>query len=236
MVDSDLIEMEWKRSAWGNLETNLAFLQCVGLGAPPLSVLEIGCGKGALLAQLHSQGHVVEGIDVDPDAIAACRTENPGLHVQVASGEQIPFGDSVFDVVVSFDVFEHMQQTDIHLQEVRRVLRPGGRYLLQTPNKWTNIPFELLRHWRKYGTGPLASYRSLVEDHCALHSYFELKRRFHRNRFSIAVLDMPVVNEYYIGKVRAYLGGFGAALLKIINPDKLPMLLKSNFYAVATRD
>ena len=69
---------------------------------------------------------------------------------------------------MSFDVFEHIPDSDAHLLEVRRVLKPGGRYLLQTPNKWTNSVFETIR-WR--------SLTAWQEDHCSLHSARELRSR-----------------------------------------------------------
>lgn len=84
----------------------------------------------------------------------------PGIKAQVASGDALPFDAHMFDVVLSLDVFEHIRDSNRHLREVRRVLKPGGNYLLQTPNKWTNIPFEMLRQWKKipYGSHPQLSY------------------------------------------------------------------------------
>ena len=103
------------------------------------------------------------------------------IDVRVASGAAIPFATASFDVVLSFDVFEHIHDSDQHLRDVVRVLKPGGRYLLQTPNKWTNLPFELLRHWRKYPVGPFRSYRKITAEHCALHNYWQLRRRLARH-------------------------------------------------------
>ena len=91
------------------------------------------------------------------------------MQAGIGFGDDLPFADQSFDTVLSFDVFEHIPDSDKHLREVRRVLKNGGQYLLQTPNKWTNIPFELLREHRKYGRGPIASYRELMLDHCSLH-------------------------------------------------------------------
>ena len=73
-----------------------------------------------------------------------------------------------FDLVLSFDVIEHIPDTERHLLEVRRVLKPGGSYLLQTPNKWTNSIFETIR-WRS-----VSKWRV---DHCSLHTYRQLRQR-----------------------------------------------------------
>jgi SAM-dependent methyltransferase len=95
---------------------------------------------------LRRAGHFVRGIDVDPEAIRECAAAHPEIDARLASGDCLPFDNACFDIVLSLDVFEHIRDSDRHLREVRRVLKPEGTYLLQTPNKWTNIPFEMLRH------------------------------------------------------------------------------------------
>jgi SAM-dependent methyltransferase len=233
MENMQLIAKEWHQVAWGNLETNLEFLRRVGFAPGELTVLEIGCGKGALLSRLHGMGYAVCGIDRDTEAIAFCKASHPEIGACVGLGDRLPFRDRAFDTVLSFDVFEHIADSDQHLREVRRVLRPGGAYLLQTPNKWTNIPFEVLRHHRKLGMSLVAGYRSIVEDHCALHSYWQLRRRFETHGFEFTFVNVPVVNDYFRAKMRTYLGALGPALLRVLNPDRFPMFMRTNFYARA---
>jgi SAM-dependent methyltransferase len=233
MVNTALVEAEWNQVAWGNYETNLHFLELVGLPPPPLRILEIGCGKGAILSHLHSAGFQCTGIDIDPDALKDCRIEHPELSVELSSGDAIPFPAASFDVVLSFDVLEHIRDTDRHLAEVKRVLAPKGQYLLQTPNKWTNIPFEILRHVKKMHLSPVAAYKEATREHCALHNYWQLRLRLQRNAFEPSFIDVPVVNEYFETKMRNYLGALGPALLTVLNPDKFPMFLRTNFYARA---
>jgi hypothetical protein len=106
------------------------------------------------------------------------------------------------------------------------VLVPGGRYLLQTPNKWTNTVFETIR-WRS-----LTSWR---DDHCALHTYGQLQRRLARHGFEVRFHDIPVVNDFFRRKLRHYVGPVGPTLLAILNPDRLPLSLRTNFYVEATK-
>jgi 2-polyprenyl-3-methyl-5-hydroxy-6-metoxy-1,4-benzoquinol methylase len=184
-------------------------LRLAGLDRGSLKILAIGCGKGAILSFLRLCGHVVHGIDVDPDAIRECVAAHPQIEIPVASGDELPFDDACFDVVLNLDVVEHIRASNRHLRKVTRVLKPNGTYLLQTPNKWTNIPFEMLRQWRKFHTGPLQSYRSLLQDHCALRSYRQLAERFSRIGYQLTFMDMPVVNDYFIANRRTYPGPVG---------------------------
>jgi SAM-dependent methyltransferase len=235
MEGSSLVEREWKGVAWGNFQTNLEFLQKAGILTRTASVLEIGCGKGMLLNTIRELVHSATGIDTDPEAIALCRASFPTINAQVASGDEIPFLPESFDIVLSFDVFEHIRDSDLHLREVRRVLKPDGHYLLQTPNKWTNIPFELIRHWRKFGMGPIAGYREMSKEHCSLHNYWELRRRFVRNGFTMSYVCVPVVNDYFKSKMQTYFGFAAKPLLALLNPDRFPQPLRTNFYVKAER-
>ena len=87
----------------------------------PLEV-EIGSGKGKLTKHLLELGNDVTGIDVDFRAIKSGHIENGELPVFVANGDSLPFAQEVFDVVLSFDVFEHIPDSDRHLDEVLKHL------------------------------------------------------------------------------------------------------------------
>ena len=146
--------------------------------------------------------------------------------LQQVTGTALPFADRTFDIVMSFDVFEHIPDSDAHLREVRRVLRPGGSYLIQTPNKWTNVVFETIR-WR--------SFTRFRQDHCSLHSLGELQRSLTAHGFRVRAYDVAVVNDFFRQKVHRYAGWPGAALLAVVNPDRLPLALRTNLYVAATR-
>jgi len=204
-------------------------------------LLDVGCGTGELMRALPRDSGLarVVGLDPDPDMIAQAdaKLRAAGVAAELARGwaQELPFPDRSFDVVVSSLMFHHLDGATKRaaLREWRRVLTPGGRYLLQTPNKWTNIPFEILRHEKKMHLGPIAAYRSATEDHCALHNYWQLRRRLESNGFELTFFDVPVVNDYFKQKVRNYVGPLGPALLTVLNPDKFPLYLRTNFYARA---
>jgi SAM-dependent methyltransferase len=96
-------------------------------------ILDAGCGTGAVLEQLgNPQKHV--GIDLSPEAVALCRQR--GLF-NVTQGDlnALPFADASFDAVICSSVLYHRWVNDVAkaLQELRRVLRPGGLLLLNFP-------------------------------------------------------------------------------------------------------
>lgn len=227
----DFSRQNWDeaRPNWGNLDANLRFIAATGVMNQPREVLEIGCGRCAMMRALKKNGHDIVAIDADEEVVQRSPED---LDVRLAEGDRLPFEAARFDVVLSFDVFEHIPDSDNHLAEVRRVLKPGGYYLMQTPNKWTNIPFEMVRWSTSRGVRHMFDFLKPPQ-HCSLHSCSQLIRRLKANGFSADFFDIPVVNEYFIEKVRTYLGGGGVALLKVMNPDRLPLSMRTNFYVKA---
>jgi SAM-dependent methyltransferase len=101
-------------------------------GAGRLRILDAGCGTGNNLRHLESFGPAL-GVDLSAEALAFCRTR--GVKVARAELGSLPFPDGAFDCVTSFDVIYHAWVTDDRaaVQEMARVLRPGGRLLLRVP-------------------------------------------------------------------------------------------------------
>lgn len=228
--DRKLWAAELNKPHHGNFYANLDFLEKTGLLRDLRKVLEIGAGPGALVGHLTERGHTVIGSDLDPNWVGGWRRD---LRLLIASGHQLPFAADAFDLVMSFDVFEHIPNSDAHLREVRRVLRPGGHYLLQTPNKLTNAIIEPVLWARKFGVKhALACFKPPA--HCALHTYWQLRSRFENNGFALQYFEIPVVNEHFKEKLTRALGKLGPALLKVCNPDRLPLPLRTNFYVMAT--
>lgn len=144
----------------------------------------------------------------------------------------LPFPDGTFEVVIGMDVFEHIPDTERHLNEVRRVLQPGGYYILETPNIMFNFPFEMLRNIRRLGWRHTFAFLE-APWHCALHSYWGVKRDFRRSDFTVRFFDVPVVTDWFVDKLRRFTGRIGPAILTVLNPDRLPLPFRTNFFVVA---
>ncbi len=100
-------------------------------------ILDVGCGAGYGAARLAQDARFVAGIDVAPDAITYARTQYPlaNAHYLPASATALPFCDGAFDLVMAFEVIEHVSEWRQLLAEARRVLHPKGTFLVSTPNK-----------------------------------------------------------------------------------------------------
>jgi SAM-dependent methyltransferase len=100
-------------------------------------VLDAGCGAGYGSAELAHSAWSVTGIDIAPEAIEFACSEYPlpNLKFEQASCTALPYSDGEFDLVVAFEVIEHLEDWRSFLAEVRRVLAPNGQFIVSTPNK-----------------------------------------------------------------------------------------------------
>lgn len=104
------------------------------------AVLEAGCGEGFGGALLATVARRVLALDYDQRAVAHAAARYPRLDVLRGNLAALPIRHSAVDVVVALQVIEHLWDPDGFLVECARVLRPGGRLLLSTPNRLTFSP------------------------------------------------------------------------------------------------
>ncbi|MER6089452.1 class I SAM-dependent methyltransferase [Streptomyces bluensis] len=108
----------------------------------PKTVLDVGCGDGtaAATAAPFLAGHRIVGVDWSQDALRRARARLPyPVRGELTDGG-LPFASAVADAVLFSEVIEHLVDPDAALDEIRRVLRPGGHLMLSTPNlaAWYN--------------------------------------------------------------------------------------------------
>ncbi len=99
------------------------------------SILDVGCGTGRLLRSAHLRfpDATLDGVDAAVEMVrqaAALTTAGSGIHFQQATAEALPFPDRSFDLVFSTMTFHHWSDQRKGIAEVRRVLAPGGKWLL----------------------------------------------------------------------------------------------------------
>lgn len=125
----------------------------------PLSLLDMGCGKGYLLSRLAEEyrrrgwdpaDHLV-GVDIDLTGFSA-----EGIpHREVDLNKPLPFEDGSLDIVLAVEVLEHTRAPYLLLEEVHRVLRPGGMLIFSVPNVMhalSRVSFLFNGHYHLYPT------------------------------------------------------------------------------------
>lgn len=115
-------------------------------------VLDYGCGTGYGARRLAPAAASVVGVDVSADAVShaaeAYRAANLRFQAIDPAGP-LPFPDGEFEVVLSFQVVEHVPDADRYLAEIARVLAPGGVLALATPDRTTRL-FRGQRPWNRF--------------------------------------------------------------------------------------
>jgi 2-polyprenyl-3-methyl-5-hydroxy-6-metoxy-1,4-benzoquinol methylase len=99
---------------------------------PAGRMLDVGCGNGRFLRKMAGLGWACEGLDFSETAVAVCRAA--GLNVRRGDLFSAGLGDASFDLVTARHVIEHVPDPAAFVREAGRILKPGGRLLIQTPN------------------------------------------------------------------------------------------------------
>ncbi len=100
-------------------------------------VLDLACGEGYGSHLLAGAARSVVGVDYEMQAVqhARSRYRKENLRYQQGDATALEFADDGFDLVVSFETIEHLQGQEAMLDEIRRVLRPGGQLLISSPDR-----------------------------------------------------------------------------------------------------
>src|SRR5581483_2203837 len=101
------------------------FADFAGVG-PGMNVLDVGCGPGALMAELAARGTTVSGAEPSESFAAACADRVPDADVRVAPAERLPWPDGSFDAVLSQLVLNFLSDAPAGVREMARVVHPGG--------------------------------------------------------------------------------------------------------------
>jgi SAM-dependent methyltransferase len=118
-------------------------------------ILDFGCGTGTMLGHLQRFGEV-EGVDADEQAVRYCHARGHA-RVQLLASDVLPFPEDSFELVTALDVLEHIEDDRRALEEIARVLRPGGALLATVPAyQWMwGAQDEISHHVRRYASRQL---------------------------------------------------------------------------------
>ena len=201
----------------GNFQSNKEFLEAFLDELKKSKVLEIGCGNGSMTGHLKALGVDILGIDMNEKYIKNAKRRFGEDIFKLMKGEDLKLVDDSFDIVLSFDLLEHIPDIFKHLKEVKRVLKKDGRYFLQTPNRYTSIPFSIYKD---------RSFTKWKEYHPSLQTRVSLKKKFKEIDFDVEFMKVDIYTEYFRNKL--------PKILRWIDPQKLGVV--TNFYVIAKQN
>jgi len=193
-------------------------------------ILDVGCNYGSLIYNLCLNGYInVYGIDNNRESIKKGKLLYPDLKKRLFyyNGKRLPFESEKFDVVLMFDVIEHIPNVqDFLRKQVYRVLNLNGVLLFQTPNKPINICWCYI------------SNRSFKvkwwKDHCSLQTYWSLKNILRKAGFTnVEVEKFNVDTAHNRNKIFKKMGILGLGVLNIMK--FLPIYVYSNLWGIAIK-
>lgn len=115
------------------------------------TVLDFGCGSGLFVSELEEQGYEAYGLDISEEAVRFGLLQGR-KNLGVIDAHKIDFPDNTFDAIFGMAVLEHLEDESWALQEMQRVLKPGGVVILMVPAYqflW-GVQDEVAHHYRRY--------------------------------------------------------------------------------------
>jgi SAM-dependent methyltransferase len=200
-------------------------------------VLENGCGVGMYVEHMAPYGGKIVGLEYDFERAAEAGSRSK--RTLNAAGEFLPLPSGTFDLILSHEVLEHVQDDTQAVREMVRVLRPGGRIVLFVPNR--GYPFETHGiYWRgKYyfGNKPFVNYlprpwRDKLAPHVRIYSKSDLVKLF--EGLPVKFIQRTVIFGAY-DNIIARFGTFGKGLrgiLQFLQKTPLKFLGLSHFWVV----
>lgn len=167
--------------------------------------LDFGCFDGTLLSMIASRNNQFYGIDANDYAVRQARQK--GIRVKQFFFDdvaKIPFGNKFFDLICAGEIIEHIYDTDFFLEEMRRILKPRGYFLLSTPN----IASLGRRLMLLGGISPIIEVSPNEKDspgHIRYFTFQTLKWLLGKHGFQVLVQRSDVLNLTGNGSIRSLL-------------------------------
>jgi len=200
-------------------------------------VLENGCGVGEYLARLREESAFAVGMDIEFSRLVEAKQKNRNL--VCAAGEALPFKRGVFDLVLSNEVIEHVQNDRQSIAESIAVLKDGGRLALFCPNR--GYPFEThgiyIRGEYRFGNKLLVNYlpkkwRNRLAPHVRAYSRADLHRLF--TGLPVKVVFRTIIFGAYdnIIQRQPVVGKYFRAIIQALEKTPLKFFGLSHFWVV----
>ncbi len=200
-------------------------------------ILEDGCGVGMYVEHLSPFGGTVIGLEYDFERAAEARINS--AHILNAAGEFIPLPSGAFDLILSHEVLEHVQDDRLAIQEMIRALKPNGRIVLFVPNR--GYPFETHGiYWKekyRFGNKLFVNYlpralRDKLAPHVRIYSKKDLEKLF--ADLPVRFIERTIIFGAYDNIIAKFgpLGKILRGILQFLERTPLRILGLSHFWVV----
>lgn len=129
-------------------------------------ILDVGSSQGLTLGYTAQVFRNIQGIDIDEDAnkVARRRLKKLGLKTKIYhyDGKRMPFADELFEGIVATEVFEHVENRQLFIKELSRILKPNGVLIISSPNKLYPMDTEFHLPLLSYLPKKLANFYVIV--------------------------------------------------------------------------
>jgi len=171
------------------------FIQADIKDKPAAVILDVGCRAGVDLDEIYAAGFKgrLFGVDIDSGALGLAKkkfTSAGNICLLQADARYLPFQSDVFSLVYSSEVIEHIDEVDVFIQDVYRILEKNGAFIVTTPSKYNYVSLigKLIPRFLKRPIRKMVYYLRPGEDvnpHFKEYTHKELKKIFERNRFIV---------------------------------------------------
>lgn len=200
-------------------------------------ILENGCGVGMYVEHLSLSGGKVFGLEYDPERAIEAGVRNPGIIN--AAGEKLPYSSNTFDLILSHEVLEHVQDDKKAVTEMIRVLKKGGRAVIFVPNQ--GYPFETHGiYWKgkyHFGNKLFVNYlpkkiRDGLAPHVRVYSRADMDQLF--SGLPVTMIETKVIFGAYDNIINRFgsLGKMMRTILQSFEKTPLSVFGLSHFWVV----
>jgi len=201
------------------------------------NILENGCGVGMYVEHFSPLGGTVIGLEYDFDRANEAHISSP--HIFNAAGENIPLPTGTFNLILSHEVIEHVQDDRAAISEMIRALKPGGRIVIFCPNRGYPVETHGIYWQGKYyfGNKLFVNYlpramRDKLAPHVRVYSKRDLQKLF--DGLPVKFIEQTIIFGAY-DNIIARFGSFGKILrgtLQFLEKTPLKILGLSHFWVV----
>ena len=204
-------------------------------------ILENGCGVGMYVEHLSPLGGKVIGLEYDFERAAEARRNSP--QIINAAGESLPLPSGTFDLILSHEVLEHVQDDRAAIREMVRVLKPGGRAVIFCPNR--GYPFETHGvYWKgkyHFGNKLFVNYlprvlRDKLAPHVRVYAKRDLQKLF--DGLSVTFIERTIIFGAYDNIIARFgvLGKVLRGILQMMERTPLKIFGLSHFWILEKTD